>query len=171
MSSVPNANLSQIDVAQLKAYADRVSATPELADREPRGIARWAGQSRSRVTFGDTSMHLGGDGELNPMQAVLGSLAACDVDLVAMHASLPGVEITGLWAEASGRFHVARYLGLDSQQPPGYQHAGYAVHLRVREASEEQIARLRHLCETGSPVGDTLTRPVPATLDLDVRIG
>ena len=81
------------------------------------------------------------------------------------------MEITELWVEASGRFHVARYLGLDSQQPPGYQHVGYAVHLRVREASGEQIARLRHLCETGSPVSDTLTRPVPATLDLDVRIG
>ncbi len=171
MSSVPATNLSRIDVAQLKAYADRVSATPELADREPRVIARWAGESRSKVTFGDTSMHLGGDGELNPMQAVLGSLAACDVDLVAMHASLLGMEITELWVEASGRFHVARYLGLDSQQPPGYQHVDYAVHLRVREASEEQIARLRHLCETGSPVGDTLTRPVPATLNLDVRIG
>ena len=171
MSSVPNANLSQIDVAQLKAYAGRVSATPELADREPRVIARRAGQSRSKVTFGDASVHLGGDGELNPMRAVLGSLAACDVDPVAMHASLPGVEITGLWAEASGRFYVARYLGLDSQQPPGYQHVDYAVHLRVREASGEQITRLRHLCETGSPVGDTLTRPVPATLDLDVRIG
>jgi hypothetical protein len=118
MSSVPAANLSQIDVAQLKAYADRVSATPELADREPRGIARWAGQSRSKVAFGDTSMHLGGDGELNPMQAVLGSLAACDVDLVAMHASLLGMEITELWVEARGRFHIARYLGLDSQQPP-----------------------------------------------------
>src|SRR5206468_493409 len=88
--SVPAANLSQIDVAQLKAYAGRVSATPELADREPRVIARWVGESRSKVTSGDTSMHLGGDGELNPMQAVLGSLAACDVDPVAMHASLPG---------------------------------------------------------------------------------
>ncbi len=69
------------------------------------------------------------------------------------------MEITGLWAEASGRFHVARYLGLDSQQPPGYQHVDYAVHLGVWEASEVQITRLRHLCETGSPVGDTLTRP------------
>ncbi len=73
-----------------------------------------------------------------------------------MHASLLGIEVTELWIDAYSRFHVARYVGLDSQQPPGYQHVGYAVHLRVREASEEQIARLRELCETGSPVGDPL---------------
>jgi uncharacterized OsmC-like protein len=116
-------------------------------------------------------MHLGGDGDLNPMQALLGSLAACDVDLVAMHASLLGIEITELWVEAGGHFHVARYLGLDSEHPPGYRHIDYTVHLRVREASAEQIASLRDICETGSPVGDTLTRPVPATLNLDVRTG
>ena len=79
------------------------------------------------------------------------------------------IEITELWVEATGRFHVARYLGLDSQQPPGYRHIDYTVHLRVHKASEGQIARLRQLCETSSPVGDTLTRPVPATLNLDVR--
>ena len=156
MSSVPAANLSQIDVALLKAYADRVSAAPELADREPRVIARRAGESRSKVTSGDTSMHLGGDGELNPMQAVLGSLAACDVDLVAMHASLPGVEITGLWAEASGRFHVARYLGLDSQQPPGYQHAGCAVHLGVREGHPRSRSRGSGIC--ARPAHRSVTR-------------
>jgi len=171
MGDNPAATINQIDCEQLRAFAGKVSGAPELADREPRVIARWVGDSRAEITFGEITMHLGGDGELNPMQAVLGSLAACDVDLVAMHASLLGIEITGLWVEATGRFHVARYLGLNSQQPPGYQHIDYTVHLRVSEASEAQIARLRHLCETSSPVGDTLTRPVPATLNLDVRAG
>jgi uncharacterized OsmC-like protein len=171
VGSSPAASLNQVDIAQAQAYAGKVSATPELADREPHVIARWAGEARAKVTFGQASMHLGGDGELNPMQALLGPLAACDVDLVAMHASLPGIEITELWVEASGRLHVARYLGLDSEQPPGYQHIEYAVQLRVRAASEDQIAGLRDLRETRSPVGDSLTRPVPATLNLDVSIG
>jgi uncharacterized OsmC-like protein len=171
MRHTPATSTSQIDGLQIQPLVDKVRAAPEMADREPHVVARWAGESRAKVTFDAASMHLGGDGELNPMQALLGSLAACDVDLVATHATLLGIEITELWVEASGRFHVARYLGLDSEQPPGYQHIDYAVHLRVREASEEQIARLRDLCETGSPVGDTLTRPVPSTLNLDVRTG
>ncbi|HUY52928.1 MAG TPA: OsmC family protein [Streptosporangiaceae bacterium] len=171
MSSTPATSLNQVDVTDLKAYIGEASAAPELADRQPQVIARWVGDSRARITINEVSMHLGGGGELNPMQALLGSLAACDVDVVATHASLLGIEITELWVEASGRFHVARYLGLDSEQPPGYQHIDYTVHLRVRQATEEQIARLRRQCETGSPVGDTLTRPVPATLTLDVRPG
>ena len=43
MSSVPTTGLSQIDVAQVRAFIHRVSATPELADREPHVIARWVG--------------------------------------------------------------------------------------------------------------------------------
>jgi hypothetical protein len=90
------------------------------------------------------------------MQAVLGSLAACDVDPVAMHASLPGMEITRLWVEASGRFHVARFLGLDSQQPPGYQHVGYAVHLRVREGHPGSRSRGSGIC--ARPAHRSVTR-------------
>jgi hypothetical protein len=49
-------------------------------------------------------------------------------------------------------------------------HIDYTVHLRVQDHPKGR-SRLRHLCETSSPVGDTLTRPVPAALTLDVRIG
>jgi uncharacterized OsmC-like protein len=164
-------DINQVDVVQVQAYIDKVRATPEMADREPRVVARWVGDARSTVTFGEARLHLGGDGELNPMQALLGAFAACDVDLVAMHASLLGIEIIDLWIEASGRFHVARYLGLDSQHRPGYRDIDYTVHLHVKHATEKQIARLKDLCETGSPVGDTLTRPATTTLNLDVRIG
>jgi hypothetical protein len=169
MTGTPTTTVHQVDVAQVRAYAARVAATPELADREARVVARWAGDSRAEVTCGAASVQLGGEGELNAMQAVLGSFAACDVDLVAMHAALLGIEIAELWVEASGRFHVARYLGLDSPQSPGYQQVDYAVHLEVREASEGQLASLRELCESSSPVGDTLTRPVPLRFTLDVR--
>jgi hypothetical protein len=104
MSSTHTANLNQVDVMQVRAFIDRVGATPELAHRDPHVIARWVGGSRAKVTFGAASMYLGGDGDLNPMQALLGSLAACDVDLVAMHASLLDIEITELWVEAGGHF-------------------------------------------------------------------
>lgn len=162
-------SVAQADAQQTRVYIAKVSAAPEMMNRQPRVIARWIGDSRSKVTFGDAALYLGGDGDLNPMQAVLGAFAACDVDLVAMHAALLGIEVVDLWIEASGPFHVARYLGLDSEQSPGYQHIDYTVHLRVRAATKEHIAHLRELCETGSPVGDTLNRPVPTRLTLDIR--
>jgi hypothetical protein len=60
MGSARTDNLNQIDVTQVRAYIDRAGATPELADRNPHVIARWAGESRSKVTFDAASMHLGG---------------------------------------------------------------------------------------------------------------
>ena len=169
MDQPVTARIAQVDAGQTRTYIAKVSAAPEMMDREPRVVARWIGDSRSKVTFGDATLYLGGNGDLNPMQAVLGAFAACDVDLVAMHAALLGIEVEELWIEASGPFHVARYLGLESAQPPGYQRIDYTVHLRVRAASDEQIDRLRQLCETGSPAGDTLNRPVPTRLNLDVH--
>jgi uncharacterized OsmC-like protein len=162
---------TQVDADQTRTYIARVRAAPQMMDREPRVVARWIGDARSKVTFGDAAVYLGGDGDLNPMQAVLGAFAACDVDLLAMHAALLGVRVDELWIEASGPFHVARYLGLDSAQPPGYRHIDYTVHLRVRDATDEQLDRLRQLCETGSPVGDSLNRPVKTRLTIDVRTG
>lgn len=162
--------VNEIDVAQMRGYIDKVACDSQVADRQPLVVARWLGQSRSEVTSMGTTMHLGGDGELNPMRALLGTLAACDVDLIAMHASLMGIEIAELRVEVGGYFHVARFLGLDSEQPPGYQHIDYTVHLHVRNANEAQIARLRRLCETGSPVGDTLNRPVPTRLHFEVHV-
>jgi hypothetical protein len=43
MGSTRPASLNQIDAAQVKANIDRSGATPELADRDPHVIARWAG--------------------------------------------------------------------------------------------------------------------------------
>jgi uncharacterized OsmC-like protein len=168
---LPAGGVTQVDAEQIRAYINKVGAAPHLMDRQPRVVAQLVGDSRSKVTFGDAALYLGGDGELNPMQALLGTLAACDVDLVAMHAALLGIEIIELWVEASGHFHVARYLGLESNQPPGYQDITYTVHLRVREATQDQIELLRQRCETGSPVGDTLARSIPLALELDVSAG
>jgi len=166
MDHTAAASVGQVDAEQVRAYIARVSGTPNGMDRHPRVVARWVGDSRSELSFGDAALFLGGDGELNPIQALLGVFAAGDVDLVAMHAALLGVEVHELWIEASGPFHVARYLGLDSDQGPGYQHIDSTVHLRVREATDEQLDRLWQLCETGSPVGDTLNRAVSMNLTL-----
>ena len=86
---------------------------PAKADRNPALVAHWVGGSRSRVEFKDKVVHIGGDDELNPMQMFLATLAACDVDLVAMHASFLGLKIESLSVEATGHFNVQSYLGLD----------------------------------------------------------
>jgi uncharacterized OsmC-like protein len=160
-------DLNGVDVGDITAFQDFVRGDPSRADRNPTVVARWLGGSRSEVRCGDDMVTIGGDGELNPMRMTLASLAACDVDLVAMHAALLGVEIEDLTVEAQGYFNVQRYLGLEAPLGAGYQRVRYVVRIKAPSATEAQLARLRDLCERGSPVGDTFERAISLTLEFE----
>ena len=157
------------NVTKLLENRERARKDLSTADRNPKLVANWVGESRSRIEFKNIEIHIGGEGELNPMQIFLASLAACDVDLIAMHAAFIGLKIESLSIEAGGHFNVARYLGLDDGPGPGYDGIAYVVRLRALGATPEQIEYLREKCERASPVGDSLTRPVPLTLSFEVE--
>jgi len=149
----------------LFAFKESVSEDSTRADRWPTVVAHWAGRSRSRIEFGDVVTHIGGDDELNPMQTVLASLAACDVDLIAMHAAMIDLEIKSLSVEVSGHFNVQSYIGLDDKPGAGYDEISYKVRLEAPDATPEQVAYLRERCERSSPVGDTLSRSISMQLE------
>ena len=154
-----------IEQDNLFAFKDAVSEDPTRAERRPMVVAHWDGKSASRIEFEDKVAHIGGRGELNPMQMVLASFAACDVDLVAMHATMLGLEIKSLSVEASGHFNVQSYIGLDGTPGPGYDQIAYKVRLDAPDATPEQIAYLKERCERSSPVGDTLSCAVKTELE------
>lgn len=156
--------LNGLDVADLEAFRGRVSNDAALADRWPTVTARWVGGSRSQVEFRGKTMHLGGDGDFNAMQALLGALAACDVDLIAMHSAFLGLEVRDLRIEATGHFNVQAYLGLEAEGS-GYTGIAYKIILDAPGASDEQIRQLRERIERCSPVGDSLGRSIPLTLE------
>ena len=166
MASKPTV-INGVDVDEIVEFQASVRQDPSRADREPLVVARWLGGSRSEVRCGDVVTTMGGDDELNPMRMTLASLAACDVDLVAMHAAILGIEIEELTVEAQGYFNVQRYIGLDAPHGPGYQRVRYVVRLKAPSATAAQLARLREQCERGSPVGDTFERAVPLSLEFE----
>ncbi len=157
--------MNGVDVAALLEFKEMVAQDPVQAERNPVLVAHWVGGSRSRVDFMDKVVHLGGDDEFNPMQMLLATLAACDVDLVAMHASFLGLRIEHLSVEATGHFNVQSYLGLEGAPGSGYDAIAYTVRLTALGATPEQIATLRQRCERSSPVGDSLTRAIPLKLE------
>ncbi len=91
--------------------------------------------------------YLGGDGYLNPMKMLLACLAACDVDLVAMHASFLGLKIENLSIEATGHFSVQSYLGFDDAPGSGYDQIAYTIRFNAPDATQEQIDYLIERCE------------------------
>lgn len=103
-----------ISVAGWEGFRDEVRKDASLADRQSTVVATWVGGSRSRVEFEGKTLHVGGHEDFNAMQTLLGALAACDVDLVALHAALLGLEVKDLRVEATGHFNVRAYLGLEA---------------------------------------------------------
>lgn len=153
-------DLNGVPVAALNNFIEAVRNDPASADRNPKLVAHWVGGSRSRVEFKNIVTYIGGDDELNPMQMLLASLAACDVDLLAMHASLMGLKIETLSVEAKGHFNVRSYLGLPDAPGSGYDSIAYTIRVRAPDATPEQLEQLRKQVEYGSPVGDSLARHV-----------
>lgn len=160
-----NTPVNGVEVGELLEFKNICAQQPEKADRNPALVAHWEGGSRSRVEFKGMNLHLGGDDEFNPMQVFLASLAACDVDLIAMHASFLGLKIESLSVEATGHFNVRSYLGLDGAPGSGYDGISYTVRISVPGATPEQIAYLRERCERSSPVGDSMSRAIPLKME------
>ncbi len=160
-----------INVDEILQFKEMAKEDPARADRSPTLVAHWVGGDRSRVEFKDIVTHIGGDKELSPMHMVLASLAACDVDLVAMHASILGLRIESLSVEATGQFNVRAYLDLEDVPGSGYDAITYKVRIHVPGATPEQIAYLRERCEKSSPVGDSLSRAIPLNLEFEADAG
>lgn len=157
--------INGMDQGELFEFREAAARNATVADRWPTVTAEWVGGSRSRVEFGEVTTHIGGDDELNPMQFVLAALAACDVDLLAMHAAMIGLEIKTLRVEASGHFNVQSYIGVEDTPGAGYDEISYKVVLDAPDATPEQIAYLTERCERSSPVGDTLARKVALAVE------
>ncbi len=159
--------LNGVNITQLLRYIEKVRNDPTLADRNPTLVAHWVGESRSRIEFRKIVTHIGGEGELNPMMMLLSSYAACQVDLVVLHASFLGLKIKSLSVEAAGHFDVRRYLGFDDAPGPGYDKIVLTVRIRAPGATPEQVAHLRENCERSCPVGDSLAQAIPLKLEIE----
>jgi uncharacterized OsmC-like protein len=164
--STKTANINiGIDVEPLLAFKEMVRDDHTKADRNPIATAEWVGGDQSKIKVDGIETYLGGEGYLNPMKMLLACLAACDVDMIAMHASFLGLKIESLSVEATGHFNVQSYLALEDAPGSGYDRIGYTVRINAPAATQEQIDYLMERCDRSSPVGDSLNRAIPLNLE------
>ena len=158
-----------VDVGELREYIEAVGADVTRADRNPVVVATWVGGTRAQVMseLGGPPVYMGGDDDPSAMGMLLRTLAACDVEVIANRAALLGVQIEDLSVEARGYFNIKRYLGLEAKHGPGYQDVSYTIRLKTKGASPEQLEEIRRACVEGSPVGETLERPVSVSMEFE----
>lgn len=157
----PITEINGVNVTKKLEFKALIQKDPTKVDNNNTLVAHWVGGSRSRVELKDKVVYLGGPGEFDAMQMLLATLAACDVDLMAIHASLLGLKIESLSVEAAGHFNAQSYLGLEGAPASAYDAISFVVRVSIPSATPEQIAYLRERCERSSPVRDSLMRPIP----------
>lgn len=155
-----------VDMTALRSFIGQIEQDPTTAARDASVVAQWRGGLSSEVTFasGERPLLAAKDGNVGGMKMLLASLAACEVELIAVRAALLGVRIESLTVEASGDFDIHRYLGLGGDLGAGYEKITYTVRLKTEGATAEQLDALHRACEDDSPVGETLRRGVPLTV-------
>jgi uncharacterized OsmC-like protein len=163
-------DINAVNVKELTEYVAERKANPEKCNVRRTLRAEWVGGTRARV-YSDSGKELfvGGEDDFGAMSVALASLLACEVDVIATHATLRGIELEELSMEGTGDFNNARYLGVAREPNPGYKQIDYTVRIRAKNATKDQLEDLVKLCETVSPVGDTLSRNVMLKLNVVIE--
>lgn len=158
--------LNGFDTAKLHHVAEAFREDPERGRGDVSFTSRWTGTGEVAETDVEGQMiRTGESGGVGGADLVLASLSACVVATVARRATLMGLELEDLACQVDGHVDLRRYVGADGDLP-GYDHVGMTLHVKAPDATEEQLAELRRICEGASPVGGTFLRAV----DLDVAL-
>lgn len=163
--------LNDVDIETVSAL---VSACAEDADK---AATRWGAEitwkggfrSESRVRDfppvpSDEPGALGGtDAAANPVEQLLSALGNCLAVGVAANATGRGITIERLTVSVEGDLDLSTFLGLDDAG-----HAGFtSIEARIDIDSDAEPGAVedlvRHVAAT-SPVGHTLSRPIPLSV-------
>jgi uncharacterized OsmC-like protein len=172
MTTRTNTTLNDVDLPAVVGLAQAIQDDPTKGETVWRAQVAWTGGFRSQATVrdfaptpSDEPAGLGGtDTAPNPVEQLLGALGNCLAVGYAANASAAGIELAELRVEVEGDLDLHTFLGLDEE------HAGFSdirarVHL-VADADAADIEALHAKVTSTSPVGHTLARAIPVTVDL-----
>lgn len=112
----------------------------------------------------DEPKNLGGtDTGMNPVEALLGSLGACQSIVARFYASKFNVALQDFWVEVEGDIDLDGFLN-KSDVRRGYLEIRYNFHIKT-DAPREKVEEFVEFLERQCPVGDTIANPVNLKLN------
>ena len=172
MTTQIDRTLNDVNLEAVGGLAGAIQEDPAKGATEWQAEVTWTGAFRSEAKIrdfdpipSDEPVALGGtDTAPNPVEQLIAALGNCLAVGYAANASAQGIEIRDLRIELAGDLDLHSFLGLR----PG--HAGYhnlqvKVHLDA-EADDDEVAALHRTVLDTSPVGHTLSRAIPLTIEL-----
>jgi uncharacterized OsmC-like protein len=163
--------LNEVNLEAVGGLAAKIVESPEVADTVWKADVRWIGGFRSEAAVreftlpSDEPESLGGtDSAANPVEQLLAALGNCLAVGYAANASIAGIEIEDMQIALEGDLDLHTFLGLKNEN------AGYeAIRVKVditSDATDDRLQALHEKVTGSSPVGHTLSRPVPVQIDL-----
>ena len=164
--------LNQVDIETVGALIGAVREEPAKATTVWSAEVRWAGgfRSESRVRDfepvpSDEPAGLGGDDTApNPVEQLLGALGNCLAVGYAANATAAGIALRDVTISLEGDLDLHTFLGLKAGNA-GYNGIKATVNIDS-DATAAQLEELHNKVVATSPVGHTLTRPVPVSIEL-----
>jgi uncharacterized OsmC-like protein len=174
-----------LDVDQLSATIDAVTANPALARFQFRARHKWIEGNYSRTMIKDfygvgqedasrsapftvdsdePPVLMGENRAPNASEYVLHALAACLSGTIVLHAAARGIALEGLDVTLHGDLDAQGVLGLDDSVRPGYEQIRVSIKV-TGDFDDDQLAELASLTRY-SPVRDLVSNPVPVAIDL-----
>lgn len=109
----------------------------------------------------DEPESLGGENQgPNPVEYVLGALAACQEIVIKAYAGQLGISLNSIKVEASGDLDLEGFFNL-SDERPGFNNVNYKTVISTNETDPEKLQHLEKLSAARCPVLDIIANPVP----------
>ena len=107
----------------------------------------------------DEPSSLGGtDQGMNPVEALLSALGACQAIVARAYAEQFEIDLQGFRVDVQGKLDTDGFMGVKDVRC-GYQSITYDIHIKTT-ASEEKVQEFVKFIEKTCPVGDTLAHDV-----------
>lgn len=111
----------------------------------------------------DEPKNLGGtDTGMNPVEALLGSLGACQSIVARVYAPKFGVKLDDFQVEVEGDLDLDGFFDRAPVRP-GYSDIRYTFRIKT-DSPKEKVDEFVRFLESKCPVGDTIANPVNLTL-------
>lgn len=172
MSQSVTTHLNDVDIASVASLAEKIQSEPDVAATKWQAEVHWKGGFRSEASIrdfdaskSDEPNQLGGTNTgPNPVEQVLGALGNCLAVGYAANATAAGITINDMSITVSGDLDLHTFLGLKDGNA-GFSGIEVSVHIDS-DASAEDLQAVHEKVTATSPVGHTLNRAVPVSINL-----
>lgn len=108
----------------------------------------------------DEPEDLGGTNKgLNPVEAVLSALGACQTICAYAFAGAMHIDLKDFYVELEGDLDPDGFMGLNKEVRNGFSEVRFTMHMTT-DASQKKAEKLADFIESRCPVGDCLENPV-----------